>query len=108
MSTTKPISPAQRSKIESLIHYKLFGGDIPETSWEASCIIRNAPASKRDKDQLANTGGKVLARMTSGELEMTEVVVKALAMIDAAGVKNEEVLAAASYLRKQFTKNKQQ
>jgi hypothetical protein len=46
--------------------------------------------------------------MTSGELEMTEVVVKALAMIDAAGVKNEEVLAAASYLRKQFTKNKQQ
>jgi hypothetical protein len=107
-TSIKPISPAQKARIETLISKNIIHCDIPSTSWEASCIIRNSPASKRDKDELGNLGGRVLARMTSSEVEMTIKVVQALAAIDAAGVKNAKVLEAASELRKMFGRNKQQ
>jgi hypothetical protein len=103
---TKPISPAQQARIQSMMDKGIVSCAMPSTSWEASCIIRTAPASKRDKSELEAIGGRVLARMTSGEVEMTTKVLQALAVIDAAGVKNAKVLEAASNLRKHFLRNK--
>ena len=110
MTTTqiKPISDAQRARIQTMLDKGIISCAIPSTSWEASCIIRTAPASKRDKSEVEALGGRVLARMTSGELEMTTKVLQALALIDSAGVKNAKVLEAASNLRKHFLRNKQQ
>ena len=98
----KPITPAQHGRIQALMDRGLVTGSIPQTSWEASCVIRNAPASKRDKDVLKNKGGRVLARMTSSEVEMTSKVVEALALIDGAGIKNSKVLEGAMILRSMF------
>jgi hypothetical protein len=98
----KPISPAQQGRIQALMDRGIVSGPMPQTSWEASCVIRNAVASKRDKDQLKSKGGRVLARMTSSEVEMTSKVLDALALIDGAGVKNAKVLEGAMILRSMF------
>lgn len=98
----KPITPAQTYRLNKLIEAGIYSGSIPETSWEASCAIRNCAASKRDKDQLKSKGGRVLARMTSSELEMTSKVIEALSLIDGAGIKNAKVLEGAMILRSMF------
>lgn len=108
-TVTKPISAAQQARLQNLMDKGIINSQVmPSTSWEASCMIRNAPASKKDKSDLESIGGRVLARMTSSEVEMTTKVLHALAMIDGAGVKNQKVLEASSELRKFFTRNKQQ
>lgn len=102
-TTTKPASTAQINRINALVERGIISVQaMPSASWEASAIIRTAPASKRDKEELKSKGARTLARMTSGEAEMTQKVVEALAMIDAAGVKNAKVLEGASLLRKHF------
>lgn len=98
----KPASEKQIYRITKLKEAGIYAGDIPSTSWEASVILRNAPASKKDKDDLKAKGGRVLTRMTSGELEMTNAVVEALKLIDASGVKNAKVVEASMALRKLF------
>jgi len=98
----KPISPAQQGRIQALMDRGIVTGSMPTTSWEASCVIRNAAASKRDKEQLKAKGGRVLARMTSSEVEMTQKVLDALSLIDGAGVKNSKVLEGAMILRSMF------
>jgi hypothetical protein len=100
---TKPASQAQINRINALVSKGIISvGTMPTASWEASAIIRTAPASKRDKDELKAKGGRVLARMTSGEVEMTEKVVAFLKAFDLAGIKNEALLVSAQELRKQF------
>ena len=101
-NTSKPITAAQRGRLQAMMDRGIITGQIPETSWEASFMIRTAPASKRDKDQLKAAGGRVLARMSSSEVEMTSAVLEALALIDAAGVKNAKVLEGAMKLRHMF------
>lgn len=108
MSTiAKPATTAQLNRIRALTERGIIHVPVmPETSWEASCIIRNAPASKYDKEQLKNRGGRVIARMTSSELEMTSKVLDALRILETS--KDTDVMDAVSILRKQFTPNKQQ
>lgn len=102
----KPASVAQINRINALVSRGIISvARMPETSWEASCIIRNAPASKYDKDQLKNRGGRVLARMTTGELEMTNKVLDALRALELA--KDPAVVEAVTSLRNHFTLNKQ-
>lgn len=101
-NTVKPITAAQKGRIQALMDRGIVVGNMPETSWEASCMIRNAAASKRDKEELKAKGGRVLARMTSSEVEMTSAVLEALALIDSAGVKNAKVLEGAMKLRHMF------
>lgn len=102
-STTKPASTAQINRINALVERGIISvGAMPTASWEASAIIRNSPASKRDKEELKAKHGRTLARMTSGEVEMTSKVVEALKLIDLAGSKNEQILEAATILRKHF------
>lgn len=103
----KPASSAQINRINALVDRGIIHvTQMPETSWEASCIIRNAPASKYDKDNLKNRGGRVLARMTTGEVEMTNKVLDALRILE--NSKDSAVLDAVLSLRKHFTLNKQQ
>lgn len=103
----KPASSAQINRINALIDRGIIHvTEMPTASWEASCIIRNAPASKYDKDNLKNRGGRVLARMTTGEVEMTTKVLDALRILEAS--KDPAVMEAVLSLRKHFTLNKQQ
>jgi len=102
-TTNKPASTAQINRINALVERGIISVQaMPTASWEASAIIRTAPASKRDKEELKSKGARTLARMTSGECEMTQKVIEALALIDAAGVKNAKVLEGAAALRKHF------
>lgn len=101
-NVSKPITQAQQYRIQALMDKSIYVGEMPTTSWEASCVIRNCAASKRDKEELKSKGGRVLARMTSSEVEMTTKVLSALALIDSAGVKNAKVLEGASILRSMF------
>lgn len=101
-NVSKPITQAQQYRIQALMDKSIYVGEMPATSWEASCVIRNCAASKRDKEELKSKGGRVLARMTSSEVEMTTKVLSALALIDSAGVKNAKVLEGASILRAMF------
>ena len=98
----KPISAAQTNRIQAMIDRGIFSGTMPSTSWEASWIIRTSAASKRDKDQLKAMGGRVLARMTSSEVEMTSKVLQALTKISAAGSKDESIIEAEILLRQMF------
>jgi len=98
----KPISAAQKNRIQAMMDRGIISGSMPETSWEASEIIRKSPASKRDKDQLKAIGGKVLARMTTSELEMTSKVLASLNKISAAGSKDERIIEAEILLRTMF------
>jgi hypothetical protein len=101
--TAKPASTAQINRINALVERGIISvTSMPSASWEASAIIRNSPASKRDKEELKAKGGRTIARMTSGEVEMTIKVVDALKLIDLAGSKNEQILEAATLLRKHF------
>lgn len=110
MNTTaqaaKPITAAQTARLQSLMSKGIISGQLPQTSWEASCMIRNAPASKKDKEVLAAIGGRVLARMTTSEVEMTSKVVEALKKLSSAGSKDELVIEAEILLREFFTPNK--
>lgn len=102
-NTVKPASQAQLNRINALVGKGIISvGQMPTASWEASAIIRNAPASKRDKEELKARGGRTLARMTTGEVEMTEKVIAFLKAFDDAGVKNTKALEAAQELRKHF------
>lgn len=102
-TTNKPASTAQINRINALVERGIISvAAMPTASWEASAIIRTAPASKRDKEELKAKGARTLARMTSGECEMTQKVIEALALIDSAGVKNAKVLEGAAALRKHF------
>jgi hypothetical protein len=98
----KPISAAQTNRIQAMIDRGIFSGTMPSTSWEASWVIRTSAASKRDKDQLKAMGGRVLARMTSSEVEMTSKVLQALTKISAAGSKDESIIEAEILLRQMF------
>jgi hypothetical protein len=98
----KPISAAQQNRIQAMIDRGIFSGTMPSTSWEASWIIRTSAASKRDKDQLKALGGRVLARMTSSEVEMTSKVLQALTKISSAGSKDESIIEAEIILRQMF------
>lgn len=105
-TAAKPISAAQQARIASMIAKGVVSGPVPTTSWEASWMIRTAPASKKDKEQLSALGGRVLARMTSSEVEMTSRVLEALKKLSAAGSKDELVIEAELLLREFFTPNK--
>jgi hypothetical protein len=98
----KPISAAQTNRIQAMIDRGIYSGSMPSTSWEASWVIRTSAASKRDKDQLKALGGRVLARMTSSEVEMTSKVLQALSKISAAGSKDESIIEAEILLRHMF------
>jgi hypothetical protein len=98
----KPISAAQTNRIQAMIDRGIFSGTMPSTSWEASWVIRTSAASKRDKDQLKALGGRVLARMTSSEVEMTSKVLQALTKISSAGSKDESIIEAEIILRQMF------
>jgi len=76
-NAVRPISPAQKQRLEAMAARGIYSGPIPTTSWEASWAIRTSPASKRDKEELKNIGGRVLARITSSEMEMTRKVLSA-------------------------------
>jgi len=105
----KPASSAQIARINALLERNLISiNEMPTTSWEASCIIRNAPASKRDKDVLKNSGGRVLARMTCGELEMSTKVLSALRTLELSKSDDPKVLEALTLLRKDFIAYKPQ
>lgn len=108
-STAKPVSQAQINRINALLDRNLISIDtMPTTSWEASCIIRNAPASVRDKNELKNKGGRVLARMTCGELEMATKVVDALRLLEVVKSKDAKLMEAVTLLREQFIATKPQ
>lgn len=105
----KPVSSAQLNRINALIDRGIISvSTMPTTSWEASCIIRNAPASKYDKDQLKNRGGRVLARMTTGEVEMSTKVLDALKLLELVKSKDSGLHEAVTLLRAQFTAYKPQ
>ena len=102
-TTSKPASTAQINRINALVEKGIINVQaMPTESWEASAIIRTAPASKRDKEELKAKGGRTLARMTTGEIEMATAVVEFLKAFDMAGLKNEALLNEAQKLRKQF------
>lgn len=100
----KPITPAQTARINDLISKGIITAAMPTTSWEASHLIRTAPASKRDKEQARNSGARILTRMTTGELEMTNKVLDAIGLLE----KSDDDMAnkALLLLRKHFTPNK--
>lgn len=100
--TTRPITPAQRTRLEAMAARGIYVGSIPTTSWEASWAIRTSAASKRDKEELRNKGGRVLARMTSSEVEMTTKALDALAKLSRSGSKDELVIEAEIILRQMF------
>lgn len=109
MTTSKPVSSAQINRINALLDRGLISIDtMPTESWEASCIIRNAPASVRDKTELKNKGGRVLARMTCGELEMATKVVDALRLLELVKSKDAKLIEAVTLLRAQFIASKPQ
>lgn len=109
MTTAKPVSAAQINRINALLERNLITIDaMPTTSWEASAIIRTSPASKRDKEQLKNSGGRVLTRMSTGELEMTTKVLDSLRLLELSTSKDEKIHEAVAILRKQFTAMKSQ
>lgn len=109
MTTAKPVSAAQINRINALLERNLITIEsMPTTSWEASAIIRTSPASKRDKEQLKNSGGRVLTRMSTGELEMTTKVLDALRLLEVVRTKDEKIHEAVAILRKQFTAMKSQ
>jgi len=101
-ATSRPITAAQKSRLEAMAARGIFTGAIPTTSWEASWAIRTSPASKRDKEGLAAKGGRVLARMTSSEMEMTSKVLTALDKLSRSGSKDELVMEAEILLRSFF------
>lgn len=102
IQTAKPITAAQKGRIQAMMDRGIYVGSMPETSWEASYVIRTAPASKRDKEVLKAQGGRVLARMTSSEVEMTSKVLAALSKISMAGSKDELIIEAEIMLRQMF------
>ena len=109
MSTSKPVSAAQINRINALLDRNLITLDtMPTESWEASCIIRNAPASVRDKNELKAKGGRVLARMTCGELELTTKVVDSLKLLELVKSKDAKLAEAITLLRAQFISTKPQ
>ena len=109
MSTSKPVSAAQINRINALLDRNLISIDVmPTESWEASCIIRNSPASVRDKTELKNKGGRVLARMTCGELELSTKVVDALKLLEVVKSKDSKLMDAVTLLRAQFISTKPQ
>jgi hypothetical protein len=101
-TTQRPITAAQKSRLMAMAERGIFTGEIPTTSWEASWAIRTSPASKRDKTELAAKGGRVLARMTSSEVEMTAKVLQALEKLSRSGSKDELVIEAEIILRAMF------
>lgn len=98
----RPISPAQKTRLEAMAARGIYSGPIPTTSWEASWAIRTSPASKRDKEELKNIGGRVLARMTSSEMEMTRKVLQALEKLGRCEAKDELAIEAEIILRQMF------
>ena len=98
----RPISPAQKTRLEAMAARGIYSGPIPTTSWEASWAIRTSPASKRDKEELKNIGGRVLARMTSSEMEMTRKVLLALEKLGRCDSKDELAIEAEIILRQMF------
>lgn len=109
MTTAKPVSSAQLNRINALLDRGLISiATMPTESWEASCIIRNAPASVRDKNELKNKGGRVLARMTCGELELSTKVVDALKLLELVKSKDTKLAEAVTLLRAQFISTKPQ
>jgi len=101
-NAVRPISPAQKQRLEAMAARGIYSGPIPTTSWEASWAIRTSPASKRDKEELKNIGGRVLARMTSSEMEMTRKVLSALDKLGRCDSKDELVIEAEIILRQMF------
>ena len=101
-ATARPITDAQKSRLEAMAQRGIYVGTIPTTSWEASWAIRTSPASKRDKTELAAKGGRVLARMTSSEVEMTGKALQALEKLSRSGSKDELVIEAEIILRSMF------
>lgn len=101
-TTQRPITSAQKARLQAMAERGIFTGNIPTTSWEASWAIRTSPASKRDKTELAAKGGRVLARMTSSEVEMTTKVLLALDKLSRSGSKEELVIEAEILLRQMF------
>lgn len=98
----RPITAAQKARLMAMAERGIFAGDIPTSSWEASWAIRTSPASKRDKTELATKGGRVLARMTSSEIEMTTKALQALDKLSRTGSKDELVIEAEIILRAMF------
>ena len=70
--------------------------------FRSSWAIRTSPASKRDKEELKNIGGRVLARMTSSEMEMTRKVLQALEKLGRCEAKDELAIEAEIILRQMF------
>lgn len=101
-NTARPATAAQIARLTAMAERGIFTGTIPTTSWEASWAIRTSPASKRDKEELKNIGGRVLARMTSSEVEMTRTVIQVLNKLSRTGSKDEAVIEAEIMLRKFF------
>lgn len=101
-TTARPITDAQKARLQAMAQRGIFTGSIPTTSWEASWAIRTSPASKRDKSELAAKGGRVLARMTSSELEMTNKALMVLDKLARSGSKDELVIEAEILLRSMF------
>jgi hypothetical protein len=101
-NTIRPITPAQMQRLEAMAARGIYSGPIPQTSWEASWAIRTSPASKRDKEELKNIGGRVLARMTSSEMEMTRKVMAALEKLGRCDSKDELAIEAEIILRQMF------
>lgn len=102
-ATSKPATQAQLTRINALLERGIISIEhMPTTSWEASAIIRNSAASKRDKEQLKNSGGRILTRMTTGELEMTTKALAAINDLSRSQSKDPLVLNALTILRAQF------
>lgn len=105
--TSNTVTSKQLYRINEMITAGVITvNQMPTEKWEASWIIRTAPASKRDKEALKNTGGRVLTRMTTGELEMTTKVLSAIDLIAGSRTKDEKVLEALTLLRNQFVSSK--
>lgn len=98
---SKPISDKQRYRIQTMIDRNIINSAMPDTSWEASFIIRTAPASKKDKELLRVRGGRVVARMTVSELETANRMLEVLDTLRTS--KTSEALDASSLIRRYFT-----
>tara|TARA_R110000772_G_C13288654_1_gene437767 strand:- start:325 stop:660 length:336 start_codon:yes stop_codon:yes gene_type:complete len=106
-NTIRPITIAQKSRLMAMAERGIYVGEIPTSSWEASWAIRTSAASKRDKEELKALGGKVLARMTSSEVEMTRKAIQVLDKLARSGSKDELVIEAEIILRSMFVAKSQ-